>query len=72
MAKAHRPHPFDPKNKPTIHRRWTEERKTNCPVLAAAPYNRRYLAEYVEYTFINNKGREVYIPEFVLWIKWLD
>ena len=71
MAKHH-PHPFDPANKAVIHRRWTERRKTNCPVIAAYAYNRWYTAEFVEYTFINNRGKEVYEPEHALWIKWED
>lgn len=69
---AHYPHPFDPKHKATIHRRWTETRMTNCPVPAAAKYNKRYTAEFVEYTFINNKGKKVYVEEYCLWIKWED
>lgn len=69
---THYPHPFDPANKAVIHRRWIEERVTNCPILAAAKYNKRYRAEFVEYTFINNKKREVYVPELALWIKWLE
>lgn len=67
---THYPHPFDPKNKATIHRRWVETRMTNCPVPAAAKYNKKYTAEFIEYTFINSKGKEVYIEEYCLWIKW--
>ena len=33
-------------------------------------YNKTYKAEFVEYTFVNNKGKEVYVPEYCLWIKW--
>lgn len=69
---AHYPHPFDPKNKAVIHRRWIEERTTKCPIPAAAKYNKRYVAEFVEYTFINNKKKEVYVEELAIWIKWLE
>lgn len=67
---THYIHPFDPKNKATIHRRWTEVRMTKCPVKGTEIYNKPYLAEYVEYTFINSKGKSVYVNEFCLWIKW--
>lgn len=70
MNKTHFIHPFDPKNKAVIHRRWTETRITKCPVPAAQEYNKTYKAEFVEYTFVNNKGKEVYVPEYCLWIKW--
>lgn len=63
-------HPFDPKNKAVIHRRWVEKRMTNCPVPQAQKYNKEYTAEYVEYTFINGKGKPVHVEEFTLWIKW--
>ena len=69
-VEPHYVHPFDPKNKAVIHRRWVETRMTNCPIPAAAKYNRKYTAEYVEYTFINNKGKSVYVEELALWIKW--
>lgn len=71
-GEPHYPHPFDPKNKATIHRQWVETRMTKCPIPAAAQYNKKYTAEFIEYTFINNKGKEVYVEEMVLWIKWED
>lgn len=64
------PHPFDPKNKATIHRQWIETRMTKCPVPGTEAYNKKYTAEFVEYTFINKKGKEVYVEEYPLWIKW--
>lgn len=64
------PHPFAPKHKATIHRRWVETRMTNCPVPGAEKYNRKYTAEYVEYTFTNKNGKRVYVEEYPLWIKW--
>lgn len=69
---VHYPHPFDPKNKAVIHRRWTETRTTKCPVPAAQKYNRKYTAEFIEYTFTNSKGKKVHVPELCLWIKWED
>ncbi len=69
---THYVHPFDPKNKAVIHRRWVEKRMTKCPVIQATKYNKYYTAEFLEYTFINNKGKSVYVEEFVLWIKWED
>lgn len=66
---VYHPHPFDPKNKPTILRRWVEERITKCPVVGTEDYNFRYLAEYVEYTYINKKGKKVHVPELALWYK---
>ncbi|UYL85012.1 hypothetical protein pEaSNUABM56_00035 [Erwinia phage pEa_SNUABM_56] len=63
-------HPFDPKNKAVIHRRWVEKRMTKCPVPQAQKYNKEYTAEYVEYTYINGKGKPVHVEEFILWIKW--
>lgn len=66
----HLVHPFDPKNKAVIHRRWVETRETQCPVPQADKYNKVYTAEFVEYTFLNNKGKPVYVEEFPLWIKW--
>lgn len=70
VAPTHYIHCFDPANKPKIIRRWIETRMTQCPIPAAAQYNKRYTAEFVEYTFINNKGKEVYVEEMALWIKW--
>lgn len=67
---THYIHCFDPKNKATIHRRWVESRMTKCPVPGTEQYNKRYTAEFVEYTYINNKGKEVYVEELCLWIKW--
>lgn len=69
---VHYLHPFDPKNKATIHRRWVEKRMTRCPVPGAEKYNREYTAEFIEYTFTNNKGKKVHVPEMCLWIKWGD
>ena len=67
-ATVHRLHPFDPKNKAVIRRRWQEVRKTKCPIKWVEDSNNfEYLAEYVEYTFINKKGKEVYVPEMMLW-----
>lgn len=67
---THHIHPFDPKNKAVIHRRWIETRMTKCPVTEAAVYNKKYTAEFVEYTFVDKKGRKVYVDEYCLWIKW--
>lgn len=69
---VHHPHPFDPKNKAVIHRSWVEARTTQCPVPGTEKYNREYTAEFIEYTFINSKGKKVYVPEFCLWIKWSE
>ena len=69
-AEPHYIHPFNPAHKAVIHRRWTETRMTNCPVPDTEKYNKKYTAEFVEYTFINKKGKPVYVEEYVLWIKW--
>lgn len=69
-SKAHYPHCFDPKNKPTIIRRWIEVRCTKCPVDWVDDSNNfEYIAEYVEYTFINKKGKLKHVPEMMLWCK---
>lgn len=66
---VHHPHPFNPKNKAVIHRRWVEKRMTKCPVPGTEAYNFEYTGEFVEYTFIDKRGKKVYVPEFCLWVK---
>lgn len=68
---THYIHPFDPKNKANIHRRWIETRKTKCPINSPHNVDRWYIGEYVEYTFIDKKKRVQYVEEYCLRVKWL-
>lgn len=64
------PHPFDPKNKATIIRRWEERRKTCCPIKSPHNVDKWYVGTFVEYTFLDKKKREQYVPEYCLLVRW--
>lgn len=68
---VHYPHYTDPKNKPTIIRKWTERRFTKCPIPGAKVTEKEYEGTFVEYTFINKKKKLVHVPELVILVKWL-
>lgn len=69
--KAHYPHPFDPKNKAEIIRRWTETRVTKCPIKSQHNTYKWYIGEYVEYTFIDKNKRKQHVEEYCLKVQWL-
>lgn len=68
---THHPHPYDPKNKSTIIREWTEVRRTKCPIKSPHQVDRFYQGHYVEYKFIDKNKREQYVEEFCLRVEWL-
>ena len=68
---THHPHPFDPKNKPTIIRQWEETRTTKCPIKSPHSVEKLYIGTFVEYKFIDKKKREHYIEEYCLRVQWL-
>ncbi|AIZ02458.1 hypothetical protein AVV67_gp114 [Escherichia phage vB_EcoM_VR25] len=69
--KAHYPHPFDPKNKATIIRHWSETRITKCPIKSPHNVDKWYIGEYVEYTFIDKNKRVQHVDEYCLKVQWL-
>lgn len=67
----HYPHYTDPKNKPTVIRKWTERRTTKSPMANSTVKEKEYEGTFVEYTFINKKKKLVHVPELVILVKWL-
>ena len=65
-------HPFDPKNKSVIHRIWEEIRWTKCPIVGSKVQEKPYMGKFVEYTYINKKGKPVYVDEYLLLVKWIN
>lgn len=68
---THYPHPFVPKHKSEIHRQWKEIREAKCPIVGSKTSTYTYEGTFIEYTYINKKGKKVYVPEFCLLVKWL-
>lgn len=66
---VYRPHCFDPKNKPEIIRQYKEVRQSKCPITGRGGPS--YEGTFVEYTFINKKGRKVHVPEYCILVRWL-
>lgn len=69
---THYPHPYDPKNKARIIRKWRSLRKTKCPIVGFLGKEKQYVGQYVEYTFINKKGKTVHVPEYCMKVTWLE
>lgn len=68
---AYYPHPYNPSNKSKIIREWTEERFTKCPIDNSTVSPIKYIGYYVEYEYVNKKGKKIHIPEYCLRVEWL-
>ncbi|QIN97784.1 hypothetical protein PhiZZ30_113 [Serratia phage PhiZZ30] len=68
---VHYPHPYDQKNKAVIIREWEEIRQTKCPINTPHNVERRYLGRFMEYTFIDKKGRKKHVEEYCMQVTWL-
>ena len=66
---THYPHPYDPKSRAVILKKWQAIRQAKCPIRGVNTHT--YKGTYVEYIFFNKKGKEVHVPEFCLLVKWL-
>lgn len=64
------PHCFDPKNKTEILRKWEEVRQSKCPITGNG--GPKYKGTFVEYTFVNKRGKVVHVPEFIILVEWLS
>lgn len=67
----HYPHPYNPKNKTTIIRKWVETRTTKCPINSPHNVNKLYEGTFIEYTFIDKNKSKKYVEEYCLHIRWL-
>lgn len=71
-VEPHYPHPFDPKNRATIHLRWQEVRQTKCPIPDPNVKEKLYLGDFIEYSYINKKGKLKHVSEYCLLVTWLE
>lgn len=69
---VYQPHPFRPENKSTIHRIYDERCWTKCPIPDANVTEKEYIGTFVDYTFINKKGKPVYVERYCLVVKWVN
>lgn len=67
----HYPHPYDPKNKAVIIRQWERICRTKCPINSPHNVDKDYIGTFVEYTFIDKKGRKQHVEEYCLKVTWL-
>lgn len=67
----HYPHYTDPKNKPTVIRKWTERRFTKNPIKGSTVQEKEYLGTFVEYTYVNSKKKLVHVSELIVRVQWL-
>lgn len=65
------PHPYNPKNKAEIIRKWCEIRTTKCPIVGVDVSVKSYRGTFVEYTFVNKNKKVIHVPEFCLLVEWL-
>ncbi|AJD81925.1 hypothetical protein YenMTG1_115 [Yersinia phage vB_YenM_TG1] len=64
---THYPHPFVPKHKSEIHRQWKEIREAKCPIVGAKTSTYTYEGTFIEYTYINKKGKFMSLS-FAYWL----
>ncbi|UYM28764.1 hypothetical protein [Serratia phage vB_SspM_LC53] len=67
---AYYPHPFDPKNKSVIIRKWEERRRTKCPIDSPHDVDKWYIGTFIEYTFIDKKKHKQHVDEYCILVKW--
>lgn len=66
----HRPHCYDPKNRPEIIRIWKEDRQTKNPFLNSTVEEKNYTGTFVEYYYVNKNKKRIHVPELCLLVEW--